>query len=172
MEDTKPLKTHLNFGVIIALVSIVMFVLYYALDLKTTGVTGLLPTLVFVVLIVVAVINHAKALNGNTKFGDLFAIGFKTTAVVTVIYVLFLIIFLLLVPTYKEHMMEVTRQAMEKKNNMTPEQIDTAMKYVTRFFTASTIAFSILGYLVVGSIASLIGAGLAKKNPQQQRQNF
>lgn len=170
MEDIKQPKTHINFGILTAVICMVIFVLYYVLGLKTTGFTGFIPSLIFMILIIIAVVNHSKALEGNTTFGNLFGTGFKTSAVVAVLMVLFIIIILLVVPGYKEHVLALSREGMEKKNTMTSDQIDTAMKFVDRTFTVFAIGGTILAYLILGCIASLVGAAVAKKNPSPQQQ--
>lgn len=166
-NDIKEPKTYLNYGVITGVILIMLFVLYYVFALYTNKALGWIPTLVFLVLIVLAQVNHAKALNGNITYGNLFATGFKTACASIAIYVVFLILFSLFVPSYKDQMMEVSRQAMVKKG-LTSDQINAGMAIGKRFFTVSLIGGTIIIELIFGVIASLIGAAIAKKNPQPQ----
>jgi hypothetical protein len=163
--DTKVPATHITYGIIAAAAGIVLFIIFYAFGLYTQKSISWVSTLVFLGLIIAAVISHSKALNGNTTFGNLFAVGFKTAAIATLINILFLVIFVLLVPAYKEGIMEQSRQNMMGRN-LTPDQIDTAMLMTQRFFMVRLIAFGLLGGLFVGAIGSVIGAAVAKKNPQ------
>ena len=51
----------------------------------------------------------------------------------------------------------------EKK--MSPEQIDQALGMMQKFFVPFAIGGALVLYLLVGAIAALIGAAIAKKNP-------
>lgn len=164
---SKEPKTYLNYGVLTGIILVVLFVLYYVFTWYTNKALGWIPTLVFLVLIVMAQVNHAKALNGNITFGNLFAAGFKTACAAIAIYVIFLILFVLFVPSYKDQMMEVSREAMVKKG-LSDDQINAGMTIGKKFFTVSLIGGTIIIELIFGVIASLIGAAIAKKNPQPQ----
>lgn len=166
-NEIKEPKTYLNYGVITGLILIVLFVLYYVFTLYTNKVLGWIPTLVFLVLIIIAQVNHSKALNGNITYGNLFAVGFKTACAAIAIYVVFLILFSVFVPSYKDQMMEVSRQAMVKKG-LSNDQINAGMAIGKKFFTVSLIGGTIVIELIFGVIASLIGAAIARKNPQPQ----
>jgi NADH:ubiquinone oxidoreductase subunit 6 (subunit J) len=54
---------------------------------------------------------------------------------------------------------------MEKKGNVTTDQIDMSLGLTRKFFLPFSIAFLLFGTAIIGAIASLIGAGIAKKNP-------
>ena len=168
MEDEKTApKTHINYGILTGVVLIALFVLYYVLNVFTNRMLGLIPTLIFIILVIIAQVTHAKALKGDITYGNLFAMGFKTAAAATAIYILFLIIFMWVVPSYKEQILELTRQKMVEKG-LSGDQLDMAMARVGKFLTISTIAGGIIINLIIGVIASLIGAAIAPKNPRPQ----
>ena len=54
---------------------------------------------------------------------------------------------------------------MEKGGKITSDQIDEYLKFTRNNFLSFSIGFSIFFIALIGFIASLIGAGLAKKNP-------
>jgi hypothetical protein len=56
---------------------------------------------------------------------------------------------------------------MEAKGNMSSEQIDQAISITRKFFMVFIIGGAIVFYLILGAIASLIGAGVTKKEPNQ-----
>lgn len=161
-------KTHIQFGILAAAIGIVLFLVYYLLDIPQRGWEGYIPSLVFVGIIITAQFSHAKALEGNITYGNLFASGFKTAAVTTCITVLFYIILLLVYPPYKAHMLELSRQQLASKGTLSADQIDTAMKMTSRFFGVFVVGGAVFGSLLVGCIGSLIGAALPKKNPKPQ----
>ena len=113
----QPPKTSTQFGILIGIISIVLFVVYYTLNIPQQGLVGFIPTIIFFILIIITQTVNAKAVDGNITFGNLFAMGFKTTALVVCINVIFIIIFLLAVPGFKEHAVEMARKKMEEKGN-------------------------------------------------------
>lgn len=166
-DEIKENKTYLNYGIITGVVLVMLFVLFYVFDLLTNKAIGLLPALVYIVLVVVAQIKHAKALDGNITYGNLFAVGFKTAAAATAIYLVFMIIFVLLVPSYKDLMLEQSRVDMVKKG-LTADQIKQGMAISKKFFTVGVIGGTLVIDLIIGLVAALIGAAIAKKNPRPQ----
>lgn len=168
MEPQSPSakKIHQQFGILAGVILVVVFVVYYVFGLMSDSMLRWIPSVILLVLIIIAQQTYAKAVEGNTTFGNLFGIGFKATAIATCIYLAFFIIFLIAVPAFKEHSLVIARQQMEAKGNMTEEQITTGLNWYRKSFTVIMIAGAIFGNLVVGLIASLIGAALAKKNPR------
>ena len=156
-------KTHLQWGILIAVIMMVLFVIYYAFAIPQQGFARWVPTLLFVVLIIIAQQAYGKANAHRVTFGELFANGFKTTAVTTSLYVLFLILFLIFVPGFKQQSLQMAREAMEKRGTMTEEQINMAMSFTEKYFSVFMLAGTIFGTLIAGAIASLIGAAFARK---------
>jgi hypothetical protein len=54
---------------------------------------------------------------------------------------------------------------LEKNQNLSQDNIDQTMAITKRLFVPIAIAGAVLGTLIVGVIAALIGAGVTKKNP-------
>lgn len=169
---SKPPKTHLQYGLIAGLTLIALFVVYYVMGWTfKQSLIRWLPPIVFMFIIITAQFTHAKAVNGDIKYGNLFAVGFKTAAVATCIYLVFMFLFILLAPSYKESMLEASRQGMIKRG-LSTEQVEAGMVMVKKFFMVSTFAGLIIGELVIGLIASLIGAAIAPKNPKPEFQSL
>jgi hypothetical protein len=55
---------------------------------------------------------------------------------------------------------------MEGKN-MSDDQIEQGIAFTKKFFTPLAIGGVLVSFLIMGVIGSLIGAAVAKKNPQQ-----
>lgn len=166
-NEKKESKLYLNYGIITGLILIVLFVLYYVFALYTNTKLGLIPIVIFAALIIYTQIKYAKSLDGDITYGNLFAAGFKATCAATAIYLVFLIIFLWLVPDYKTSMMDFQRQSMVSKG-LTDAQVEAGMGFVKKSFNIMAIGGGLLGNLLIGVIASLIGAAIAKKNPKPQ----
>ena len=105
-------------------------------------------------------------MNNQVTFGNLFLHGFKMSAVITVILVLWTILSVLLIfPEIKEKALDTARQQMEDGGKMTDSQIDQAIETTRKYFLVIVILTILFGTLIVGAIASLIGAAAAKKKP-------
>jgi Protein of unknown function (DUF4199) len=158
-------KTHLQFGILTAIIIIAFTVIYYTFGIKPTGIIGLVPLFVFMILIIIAQNVHAKSLQGDITYGNLFAMGFKTTAIAVCLYVVFIFLFILFVPGFKEHSLLMTRQKMELKGTLSEDQIDNIVKGYSKYYMVITISTILFIDLILGVIASLIGAAIPKKNP-------
>ena len=61
--------------------------------------------------------------------------------------------------------MEAQREAMQKKGGVSDEDIDKYMTMGRKMAVPIGTIISVILYLVVGAISSLLGASIAKKNP-------
>ncbi len=68
-------------------------------------------------------------------------------------------------PEFKDKAMDEARKGMTTKN-LSEEQIEKAIDITRKFFMVFLIGGALLGYLLFGAIASLIGAAITKKDPQ------
>ncbi|MGI8581520.1 MAG: DUF4199 domain-containing protein [Chitinophagaceae bacterium] len=120
---------------------------------------------IFLIGVIVSILQYGKQINYNSTFGNYFAHGFKVSALVTLMMIVFLVLFISVFPDFKEKAMEEARKSMTTKN-ISEEQIEKAMEMTRKFFTVFLIGGALLGYLLFGAIASVIGAAVTKKNPQ------
>lgn len=158
----------LNLGLIISLVLIAISVVITitVTDLQNMQKFGWLSYIVLIGGLAYGCMTHAKEKNGNVTFGNVFSFGFKTTAVITCIMVVFTILSVtILFPEMKDKAMEVARTQMEKDGNLSESQIDQALGMTQKFFIPFAIGGALIGYLFMGAIGSLIGAAVARKNP-------
>lgn len=161
------ITTPITKGITISLILIVISLATYFLNLTENKGMQYVGYIVFIVAIIWSVNSYGKQINYNSTFGNYFAHGFKVSAIITVIMILFTVIFLLLFPEIKEKGIDAARKSMEAKGNMSSEQIDQAISITQKFFMAFIIGAAIVFYLILGAIASLIGAGITKKEPTQ-----
>ncbi len=164
MEQT--ITTSSTKGIVISLILIVIALVTYFLNLDPEGSSRYVSFGIFIVGIILSINIYGKQIDHNATFGNYFAHGFKVAALVTAIMVIYIIIFVYLFPDVKEKGMEAARKSMEEKGNLSQEQINQGMDITKRFFMVFIIAGTLLGYLIFGAIASLIGAGITKKNPR------
>lgn len=168
MENTAESKvtSTLTKGLIISLIIIVVDVIAGFAGLRFESWYTWVPTIIFCAAIIWACINYANQMNNAVTFGNVFAHGFKTTAVVTCILIVYTLLSIyLLFPDMKDVALERARQEMEKNPQMSEETIDQAMEMTNRLFLPFAIGGALIGNLISGAIASLLGAAFARKNP-------
>lgn len=163
MEQKKPIN-HLVAGLIISGFLIVFSFIIYFTGLQNSLVNWLQYAIIIGGLIIF-INQYGKAKNYEASFGNLFSYGFKTTAFIALVFIAFTVIYFSANPDIKEKGLEMARQKMEEKGNLTPDQIDQKMSMARKFFWAFTIGGIMLIYAIVGAIGSLIGATLTKKQP-------
>ena len=159
------ITSHLTKGLIIALVLVVISIIAYFTGNEQAGWVKWGSVVIFIGGIIWACISYGKELNHSITFGNLFAHGFKTSAVVTIIVIAFTVAFFLIFPEMVEKQMQQAREEMERQPNLTDDQMDTAMNISRNFFWPIAIGSIMFLYLLMGVFASLIGAAVTKKNP-------
>lgn len=164
MEQT--VTTSTTKGIVISLILIVFALVIYFLNLNANAGLQYITYAIFIAGIIWSVYYYGKQIDHNSTFGNYFAHGFKIAAIVTVIMIIYIVIFVNLFPDVKDKAMEAARKSMESKGQMTQEQITQALNITQKFFMVFLIGATLLGYLIFGALASLIGAGITKKNPR------
>jgi len=153
-------------GLIISLILIVYGLVLYFTDQYQNKSLSWIQFVIIIGCLIYACIGFAKQSNGNVTFGNVFAHGFKTTATIIVIMVIYTVISTkFLFPEMTEKIMDQARADMEKKGDLTDEQITQGIEMGKKFFLPFAIGGIILMFGIIGAIGSLIGAGVAKKNP-------
>lgn len=148
-----------------------MILIVFGLALHFTGNSmnkslGSIQYFIIVGGIIWACIVYANQMENNVTFGNVFAHGFKMTAVVAVITVVYTVLsFKVFFPEMIDIALEETTKQLEK-NNMPQEQMDTTLEMTRKFFIPFAIAGVLVGTMFIGAISSLIGAAVAKKNPK------
>ena len=170
MEENKIMSPQIK-GILISLIIIIIGIAGYFTDLAFSSwyswaVNGLL-----VLAIIFACIHYANQKDGYVTFGNVFGHGFKVTAVVTVILLIYtLLAMTVLFPDMKQRIFDMQQAQMEEKN-LPDDQIETAMNMMKKYFMLFLVLGVIVGNLIFGCIGSLIGAAVAKKkkiNPMDQ----
>ncbi|MDQ6757309.1 MAG: DUF4199 domain-containing protein [Bacteroidota bacterium] len=160
------ITTTITKGLIIGLIMIAVSIGETFMGISMNGSFQWVIYLIFFVGIIWSIMQYGKQVDHNSTFGNYFAHGFKVAATVTILMIVFLIIFMAVFPEFKEKGMDEARKKMSEKNNVSQEQIDKTLELTKRFFTVFLIGGALIGYLFLGAIASLIGAGVTKKNPR------
>ncbi|MRG44062.1 DUF4199 family protein [Chitinophaga sp. SYP-B3965] len=158
------MKTNnITYGLIGAIILCVMFALQWFAKIPLDNMLyKWLPTAIFVLVVILGAMNFSKINEANVTFGQVFGNGFKTTAVITVIFALFFVLFILLFPDYKDVILD-SSMAQSANKGATPEQIAQAREMAEKFFLVGGLAGVIFIDLLIGVLASLVGAAIAKK---------
>jgi len=165
MEQKKPIS-HITAGLLIAAILIVFSIVmsFFNGSAAKPG-SGWISYLVIIGGLVLFIYLYGNARNNQVSFGDLFSYGFKATAMMTLIFVIFLIILSFTFPEFKEKAMEAARAEMERQGRMSDSDIDKGMNIMQKYFWVFAIGGSMLAFIIVGAIGSLIGAAVTPKRP-------
>lgn len=162
----KQITSHIVKGAVLAGISILFSIIIYVFNLYAIQWLSWLSYAILIGGIIYGNVLFANQSDNNVTFGNIFAHGFKTTAVIIVITVIYTLLALyVLFPDMADKIIELSRIEMEKNPKMTDEMIEQAMTMTKKLFLPFAIAGAILGTGIMGAIGSLIGAGVAKKNP-------
>ena len=153
-------------ALITSLALIVFNLVLYVTDLMMEKKMSYFSTALLMGVIICACIHYAKLMNGQVSFGNVFSHGFKVTAGIAAIMSVYTFIAIKFIhPELLEKTLDQARAEMEKNPDMNADAIDMALSFTRKFFLPMALAGSLFGTAILGAIASLIGAGVAKKNP-------
>lgn len=164
MEEKKPIS-HVKAGLLIAAALVVFSIIVNFLGLTNTPGVNLLQYVIIIGGLILLVNQYGKANDHRVSFGNLFSYGFKATAVYTILFIVFTILFFLLFPDIKEKTFEMARVQLEEKGTFSDDEIDNAIGISRRFFWPGVVGGTMFIMIVIGAIGSLIGAAVTKKNP-------
>lgn len=163
--ETKPIS-HITAGLSVAALIIILTIVFTAVGAGAGNQTaGPLTYLVVIAGLAFFVNRYGRSQQYTASFGNLFSFGFKSTAVITVVFVSFTIIFNLLYPEFGEKALEATRVQLEKQGQLSDTDIDAAVSMTKKYFWPFIIGSTVLGFAIIGAIGSLIGAAITKKRP-------
>lgn len=163
--ETK-VTTHITQGLLISLVLILISITAYITGQDQASWARWIGNIILFGGVLASCIVYANQLNNNVTFGNVFAHGFKVSAVVTCLMIVFMVLFVLFMPDIKEKAMEAARAKMVQQGQ-SEETIQMGLNITSKFFYAFIIGAILVIYLFIGVIASLIGAAGRKEKPNQ-----
>jgi hypothetical protein len=165
MEDKK-VMTHVQKGLLVSLILIVIGIAGYFTKLYTQSWFSWASNGILFIAVIWGCISYANQMNGQVTFGNVFAHGFKMSVVIALILIVWVLLAMtVLFPEMKDKTLEMARQRMEDRGNLTDSQIEQGVEFTRKFFIPFAIGGTLLGTLIFGAVASLIGAAVAKKKP-------
>lgn len=155
-------NTHIPYAVVTALVMIVVGVILKVMHLEyQSGMQwiGFIPFLAGIILNATA---FSKANDGFVSFGQVFGSGFKATAIITLILIVWSFVSLAIWPDTVDIAIQKAEADMLKKG-MPEDQVSMSLEMTRKYFKVFMVAGVLFGMLFFGAIFSLLGAAIAKK---------
>lgn len=167
MEESKPiLKTWLNYGLITAVVVIVLDLVFYVLELPRESYIRLIAYLVYIGGIIWAAKSYRDIHSGGLiSYGKSFSIGFMTSLFAAIIVSIYTFIFVKFIdPSVITASIEATENTLLDNPDLSDEQIDNMIEMSTRFMNPPMMAIMALIWTTfVMTIASLVVSIFIKK---------
>ena len=162
-------KIALNYGILLALLSIVLQVISYVLDVHIDRPWWLsIVQLLVSIAVIVYGIKAFKIANADfLSIGQALKTGLAISLVASIIAVVFNYIFMNFIdPDFVQKTLEFSREQMiENYPDMTQEQIANSLEISAKFMSPWVMsAFAIIATLFFGFIISLIAGIVMKKN--------
>ena len=152
-------------GIIIALIMIVLNLILHFTHQDANRSLAYLGIGIFIVAIIVVTILYSKDQQGQATFGNLFAHGFKVSAVVTLIMIIWIVLsYKVIFPEMPERIMNIQR-AEALKRGIPEADLERGMAVSKKFFTTFAVGGTLLFYAFFGAIGALLGAAFSKKAP-------
>jgi hypothetical protein len=165
MEEKK-VMTHVTKGLLVALILIVIGIAGYFTKLADQSWFSWASNGILFIAVIWGCISYANQMKGQVTFGNIFSHGFKMSVVVALILIVYVLLAMTIIfPEMKDKALEMARQRMEDRGNLSDSQIEQGMEFTKKFFIPLAIGATLLGTLIFGAIAALIGAAVAKKKP-------
>lgn len=158
-------------GLVISLILVVLSLVIYFTKLYTKTWIQYIGSVILFAGVLYAVLNHSKEKKHFTTFGNLFAYGFKTTAVVICITIAYTLLSGFLMPDAKREIIELSRQQALSQPGANESQVEQGMAMFEKNYTLFIVVGILFSYLVIGAVASLIGAAVSKKEKIPEFEN-
>ncbi len=160
------ITNHKRKGFIIVAILIILDLLLKKSGIQVSDGQQYLPRLIISFLgVVVSCLVFAKQSAGTMKFAEVFAHGFKTTAVIAFLMALYTFIavkFIYAAPTLAE--IEAGAKSIGQQGNVMPEEAKQMAIEGAKNRWVIYVSLSIFSSLIPGILGAVTGAALAKKN--------
>ncbi len=163
-------QTNVLYGAITGIAIVVFLAALYVTGNSFKPGLGMVAYVIFLAGILLNAINFSKANDANVTFGQVFGSGFRATALILLIVTAWTVLSFYIFPDMKDKFMEFIRQKAidqaSKSGSDNTEAMEKGMGMVADHFVLITVLGTVFYNLIAGLIFSVIGAAVAKKNPQ------
>lgn len=165
-------KSHILKGAVLGIVWVIFGLTVYLTHRLDDRFLGILPYFILVIGLAFIGILHGREKAGNVTFGNVFAYCFRALAVAVIIEIVWTALSVkIFFPGIVEQTIDIARQQMETMKGISDENIEKQLAVTRRFYLPFSIGGIILMSAIIGAIGSLIGAVLAKKNPDYRQES-
>ncbi len=159
------ITSHIRKGLFIALILIIVNVVGQLTKLIYEDWYRCIGTAIYIISIITSTIYFSTQNNQNVNFGILFTHSFKATAVITCILFLYTLISVyILFPGQIDHFVQLGVEEA-KKQGKTAVEMQEGMVIARKVLVISFLAGGLMINLITGALGALLGAAIAKKNP-------
>lgn len=159
-------STHIIYGFITSIVMIVVGLVLHLADLSFEPWAQWVTYAVFFIGILINAFAFSKANHRDVTFGNVFSSGFKASAIITLVMLVWSFISVAIFPEITERAFERSAEQMTKQG-MSDEQIDEALEMTKKYFKLFMVMGVVFGFTFFGALFSVISAAIAPKNPPQ-----
>lgn len=159
----KTVATHKTYGLVIGLILAVLSFGLYALNAQKTPGMQYLSYIPFLGGLVLNAIAFSKANDHQVTFGDVFASGFKASAIIALVITATTLLMLVAFPNMKDEAINMARIEMENQGKASEDIIEQSLEFTSKYFYVLMISGAVFGTILQGVVFSLIGAAIAKK---------
>ncbi len=135
------------------------------LNIPLGGNLQFVPYIVLILGIIISCILFARQMNGAVKFGEVFAHGFKTTAVIALlmaVFTFFAVKYIYPPPTPSE--IEASIKTVQEQNNIMPNEAREMVLEGEKRQWIIFVSSAIFTTLISGLAGALAGSAIAQKN--------
>jgi len=157
--------SHIIKGLVLGIISVFISVVVHTFNLYENPYVSLVTYGVFMIGIIYSTILFANQNGNKVGFGNIFAHGFKTSAVVIVITVFYTVLAVKLIfPEFIDITLNISRKRIETSPNVPKDAVQKNLDFMREYFLPFAIGMTVIILGFFGLISSLIGAAVAKKN--------
>jgi len=163
-------KIAYTYGIYLALISIIVLVIMYVLNLEKSWTLSIISTVLSILLLVYGIKTYKKENQNFISIKDAIKVGLAIAAIAGVISAIYTYIhYSYIYPEFIEIVREqALLEATDSNPNMDKETLETTVKMMNMFTSPFMMAtFSLIGSLFFGFIISLItGAVVKNERPE------
>ncbi|OJU74455.1 MAG: hypothetical protein BGO09_09425 [Bacteroidetes bacterium 47-18] len=155
-------KKTLKIGLVFAGLILLAHVLIHVTNSHSNYQVLVIPELLLITAVIISTIVYRRSLRGYAAFGELFSNGFKTTALLTIFLVLWILLSLQIFPEIKEIDIRLAKESMtaagyneEQLNESLASYQDNKIYYLGKIFNMLRLDF-LLGILTTVILAMFL----------------
>lgn len=174
MNNVSPFPTALKYGVILAMISILITVILYVTGMLTNPsvsiFSGLFFMIIFIIVTVLGIRSHKLVQDGQLTFSKGFLVGILTSLIASLIIMVFYYVLYAFIDTdLMEAQLQMTEEMMENMGFMADEEIEMAMEDARLKASPFRNSLNQVWLVCCGGVVSLISSLALKDNNLEDR---